>query len=103
MVLRQKAPPKRVKNRFYGERLKTNVDVLISFQMNEVLTEPTRVSAKSKTLIDLVITNSKEKLTHTGVYPLSISGHYLIYAIRKIGIPRGQPRVIQSRNFKRFD
>ena len=79
------------------------LDVLISFQMNQVLTVPTRVSVKSKTLIDLVITNSKEKLTHTGVYPLSISDHYLIYAIRKIGIPRGQPRVIQSRNFKRFD
>lgn len=47
------------------------LDVLISFHMNQVLTEPTRVSAKSKTLIDLVITNNKENLTHTGAYPLS--------------------------------
>ena len=28
--------------------------------------------------------------------------HYLIYAIRKIGIPRGQPRFVEGRNFKHF-
>jgi len=49
--------------------------------MNQVLTEPTRVTPISKTLIDVVITNSKESLSHIGVYPLSISDHYLIYAI----------------------
>ena len=53
-------------------------DMLISFQMNQVLTEPTRVTAASKTLIDHSITNNKEKLlVQTGVYPLSISDHYL--------------------------
>ena len=79
------------------------MDVLISFQMNQVLTEPTRVTHTSKTLIDVVITNSKERLNHTGAYPLSISDHYLIYAIRKIGIPRGRPRFVEARNFKHFD
>ena len=77
--------------------------VLISFQMNQVLTEPTRVTHTFKTLIDVVITNSKERLNHTGAYPLSISDHYLIYAIRKIGIPRGRPRFVEARNFKHFD
>ena len=79
------------------------MDVLISFQMNQVLAEPTRVTPISKTLIDVVITNSKERLSHTGAYPLSISDHYLIYAIRKIGIPRGRPRFVEARNFKHFD
>ena len=71
--------------------------------MNQVLTEPTRVTHISKTLIDVVITNSKERLNQTGAYPLSISDHYLIYAIRKIGIPRGRPRFVEARNFKHFD
>lgn len=79
------------------------MDVLISFQMNQVLTEPTRVMHISKTLIDVVITNSKQKLGHTSVYPLSISDHYLIYAIRKIGILRGRPRFVKARNSKHFD
>ena len=71
--------------------------------MNQVLTEPTRVTRTSKTLIDVVITNSKERLNRTGAYPLSISDHYLIYAIRKIGIPRGRPRFVEARNFKHFE
>ena len=71
--------------------------------MNQVLTEPTRVTHISKILIDVVITNSKERLSHTSAYPLSISDHYLIYAIRKIGIPRGRPRFVEARNFKHFD
>ena len=79
------------------------MDVLISFQMNQVLNEPTRVTPISKIFIDVVVTNSKERLSHTGVYPLSISDHYLIYAIRKIGIPRGRPRFVETRNFKHFD
>ena len=50
-----------------------------------------------------MITNSKERLSHTGAYPLSISDHYLIYVIRKIGIPRGRPRFVEARNLKHFD
>ena len=42
-------------------------------------------------------------MINSGVYPLSMSDHSFIYAIRKIGIPRGNPRVIESRKFKSFD
>ena len=79
------------------------LDVLINFQFMQVLNEPSRVTPKTKTLIDLVITNSVESLSHSGVYPLSISDHNLIYAVRKIGIPRGQPRLIETRNFRHFN
>ena len=53
--------------------------------------------------MDLIITNNNEKLVRAGVYPLSISDHYLVYAVRKVGIPRGRPRFVESRNFKHFD
>ncbi|CAH3157598.1 unnamed protein product, partial [Porites lobata] len=36
-------------------------------------------------------------------YTLSIRDHNLIYAVRKIGLPRGQPKFIPSRNFKHFN
>ena len=42
-------------------------------------------------------------MTNFGVYTLSISDHYYIYAIRKIGSPRGNPKIIRSRNFEYFD
>lgn len=54
-------------------------------------------------LIYLVITNSVESLRHSGIYPLLISDHNLIYAAIKIGIPTGQSRFIETRNFKHFD
>ena len=40
------------------------LDVLINFQFMQVLNEPSRVTPKTKTLIDLVITNSVESLSH---------------------------------------
>ena len=71
--------------------------------MAQLIKEPTRVNAKSQTLIDVFITNKEDNISHSGVYTLSISDHYLIYAVRKIGLPRGQPKFIQSRNFKHFN
>jgi hypothetical protein len=49
-------------------------------------------------LIDHFITNSKANLTKWGTITTSISDHYLIYAVRKVGIPRGSPRFIETRN-----
>ena len=40
---------------------------------------------------------------HSGVYSLSISDDNLIFAIRKIGIPRRSPRYVETRNFKKFN
>ena len=76
---------------------------MVNYQLSQVITEPTRVTATTKTLIDVFITNKKESIIHSGVYPMSISDHNLIYAVRKISIPRGQPRFVESRNFKTFN
>ena len=62
------------------------LDLMVDYQLAQLVKEPTRVK---QPLID--------------VYTLSISDHNLIYAVRKIGLPRGQPKSIQSRNFKHFN
>ena len=76
---------------------------MVDYQLAQLIKEPTRVNAKSQTLIDVFITNKEDNISHSGIYTLSISDHYLIYAVRKIGLPRGQPKFIQSRNFKHFN
>ena len=78
------------------------LDLMVDYQLAQLIKEPTRVNAKSQTLIDVFITNKEDNISHSGVYTLSISDHNLIYAVRKIGLPRGQPKSIQSRNFKHF-
>ena len=76
---------------------------MINYQLTQLITDSTRVSSNSNSLIDVFITNSSESIISSGVYPLSISDHDLIYAIRKIGLPKGKPRYIECRNFKNFD
>ena len=75
------------------------LDLMVDYQLTQLIKEPTRVK---QPLIDVFITNKEENISHSAVYTLSISDHNLIYAVRKIGLPRGQPKSIQSRNFKHF-
>ena len=68
-----------------------------------MISDPTRITSNTSTLIDLFITNNTESIVHSGGYSLSISDHNLIFAIRKIGIPRRSPRYVETRNFEKFN
>ena len=73
------------------------------FGLSQLITEPTRVTPVSKTLIDLCITNSLEKVTNSGVIHLGISDHSLVFLTRKTHYHRNGPRVIETRQFKHFN
>ena len=73
------------------------------YGLGQLITEPTRVTLTSKTLIDLCITNSQEKVTDSGVIHLGISDHSLVFLTRKAQYYRNGPRVIETRHFKHFD
>ena len=72
-------------------------------EISQLITEPTRVTLVSKTLIDLCITNSQKKVTNSGVIHLGISDHSLVFLTRKAQYYRNGPRVIETRHFKHFD
>jgi hypothetical protein len=74
-----------------------------TFQFQQLISDPTRITANSKTLIDLAFTNKPELINGSGVIHLWISDHSLIYIQRKISVPRKQPKVIKSRNFKHYN
>lgn len=61
--------------------LKSLIEV---FQLSQLITEPTRVTEKSKTLLDVIITNKPERILVSGTNKLGTSDHDLVYAIRKI-------------------
>ena len=48
-----------------------------------MISEPTRITNTSRTLIDLCITNSPDKVKASGVLSIGISDHSLVYLIRK--------------------
>ena len=56
----------------------------------------------TQTLIDLCITNACDKVINSGVLPLGISDHYLVYMTQKAHYDRNSPRTIGTRQFKNF-
>ena len=72
------------------------------YDLSQLITEPTRVTPVSKTLIDLCITNSPEKVSNSGVIHLGISDHSLVFMTRKVHHDRFCPRTIEMRQFKHF-
>jgi hypothetical protein len=78
------------------------VSLYDEYQYNQLIKEPTRVTKSSKSLIDHVTTTVPQRVRKSGVYHLSISDHNLIYAVRRMVMPRERPRIIQDRNYKSF-
>ena len=73
------------------------------YQLDQLISEPTRVTGTSATLIDLFFTNKPENIIQSGVVHIGISDHSLIYAVRKFTLPKSRERVKIARNFKNFN
>ena len=65
------------------------MNILDIFDFHQLITEPTRITLDSQTLIDLCITNSTDKITASGTLSLGISDHSLVYLVRKSSYPKG--------------
>ena len=46
-----------------------------------ILHDPTRVSEFTKSAIDLMLTSHPERVSESGVIPVLISYHYLVYGV----------------------
>ena len=53
------------------------------YNPSQIISQPTRITNTSKTLIDLCFTNYPDKVRLSGTHSLGISDHSLIYLIRK--------------------
>jgi hypothetical protein len=67
-------------------------EILDIYDVEQLINEPTRITATSSTLIDLGLTNTPTNIVKSGVIHVSISDHSLIYMIRKAIYIRGGPR-----------
>ena len=65
------------------------MNILDIFDFHQLITEPTRITLDSQTLIDLCITNSPDKITASGTLSLGISDHSLVYLVQKSSYPNG--------------
>lgn len=72
------------------------------YQLSQIITQP-RVTIHSNILIDLILTNTADKITFSGVLRVGFSDHDMIYAYRKISFQSNKAhRYIFTRQFKNF-
>ena len=77
-------------------------DVMELYQFEQQIKEPTRVTENTSTLIDLAFTNKAEIIVGVQVHHVGISDHSLICITRKLSIPRGEPKRVNTRQYKGY-
>ena len=79
--------------------------LLQTCNFTQIIDEPTRTTMDIETLIDHDITNRPETDPEYGVIACGISDHDVVYVTRSIKQKKfkSEPRILNVRNFKRFD
>ena len=74
------------------------------YGLHQLITEPTRITQNTSTLIDVVFTNCPDRIVNSGVKHVGISDHSLVYAYRKLSADsqsRGH-KTVTYRKLKNF-
>ena len=80
------------------------LEIFDLYLLKQHIQSPTRVTARSQSLIDVIITSIDDnKIIDSGVLELGISDHHLVYICRKVSLPKESPKIIFSRQFKNFN
>ena len=73
-----------------------------TFCIYNQIREPTRITEKTKTLIDVVLGYPSRRFAVCGNLQLGLSDHDLVYAIRKSKTSRPKAREFVYRSMKNF-
>ena len=71
--------------------------------LSQLVTEPTRVTMTSSTLIDVILSTMPSMHIATGVVNLALSDHYMPYTVIAHTMPKSQGNFITIRSFKHFN
>ncbi|PFX18039.1 hypothetical protein AWC38_SpisGene17611 [Stylophora pistillata] len=78
-------------------------DLCDRFCLFNQITEPTRITEKRQSLIDVILASHPERFATSGNLHLGVSYHDLVFAVRKPKIPRPNAREIEYRSMKNLD
>ena len=79
------------------------IEICNTLQYRQLIEQPTRVTKYSSSTIDLIISNNASKFSHYGTTEISISDHNLIFAVKKISSTKTMPKIIESRQYRKFN
>ena len=78
-------------------------DVISMLNLTNLISSPTRVTDKSATLIDVMLTSNADLVKSSGVLRTLISDHYLVHCTLNLKLPKDKPVTITARSYKNFD
>ena len=78
-----------------GKRL---MEFCSSFGLKQLITKPSRVTATSSTLIDVILVSNPNSVRTSDVIDLTISDHFLIFSKLNLRKPRLRPTKLKSAN-----
>lgn len=76
---------------------------VIPFACRIRLAEPTRVTDKTKTLVDVILASHPERFATCGHLHLGASDHDLVFAVRKIKLAKLKAREIEYRSMRQLN
>ena len=80
-----------------------NKEIVEPFGLKQIVTKPTRITDKSKTLIDLILVNNPTMVKNTDVIDLAgASDHCLVFLSYSVKRPKFKPKTIMRRDFRNF-
>ena len=82
---------------------KTYIQTIESmYDMKQIITEPTRVTLTTSTLIDVILTNVPEAHIISGVSKISLSDHFMVYTSLQYSKGTNEHNSVRFRNYKSF-
>lgn len=81
-----------------------NDSLIEPFDLKQIIKNPTRITDKSKTLIDLLFVKDLNKVKTVGQCDVpGVSDHFFIYMSYNIKKPKFQAYTVTRRDFRKFD
>jgi hypothetical protein len=79
------------------------LDFCTCFNLTQLVDKPTRITEHSRTLIDVILTSSKNNIKQTKVMPNSISDHDVVMPTLTLKKCRPKPDYVSVRSFKKYN
>ena len=86
--------------KYLGKRL---LGILNPLNMENVITDPKKITEKSSTTIDLIVSSDKSKVKISRVYDIGFSDHYLAYAVINLFRRKTKPKLREIKDYKILD
>ena len=77
--------------------------IIHSHGFYQIIKKPTRITAESKTLIDIIATNNPASISASDVIATSLSDHDMVGCVRKLHNLKFSPKTIKCRDYKKYN